>query len=77
MEGNTNIKTKRDWSNTKYTKLVRISGENHEFLKQLKMGRCKMAGKLDIIISQYRLKLNKEAKKQFIINQNKEYETSI
>jgi len=43
----------RNWGNSEYTKLVRINATHHKFLKELKMGRFSIAGKLSIIIEKY------------------------
>jgi hypothetical protein len=44
----------RNWKDTKYTRLIRISEENHQFLKKTKKGRKSLAGLLDDIISNYK-----------------------
>lgn len=49
---------KRSWKKTKFTKRIRISEENLEFLRGSKGRKC-MAGKLNEIINKFRKEKNK------------------
>lgn len=53
----------KNWQNSKYTKLIRISEENHIFLKSIKNGRYSLAGILNNIINNHKCILAKNVDK--------------
>jgi hypothetical protein len=44
----------RDWENTKYSKRIRISIENYEYIKKKKKGRVSLAWILENIINKHK-----------------------